>query len=222
VCLLEVLAQNGVPNSCSNREVNIRPVSQNLTGMVLHVDASTRACLPANWDACVAERHGLEVGNAEVKRADAFIAKDPWHLQSSLVMWVAVLKGAWVLAPRVYSGELSGPALRLLPALKQKRQIWPSDEFKRLHLRLWVCILEVMSSAPQGECQWTILPTAVEFATAKAKAEKSGNNASVLALVASAEASDWEPLRHVFSPVDFLKFITKKDVNRTSFGLGSS
>ncbi len=189
--------------------------------MVLHVDASTRMCLPANWDACVAERHGLVVGNAEVHRADAFIAKNPWHQQSSLVMWVAVLKGAWIIAPRVYSGELSGPALKLLPALTQKRQIWASDDFQRLHPRLWVCILQVMSVALRGTCQWTFLRTAVDFATAKAAAEKADRNASVLALVTSAEASA-QPLRHVFCPDDFLKFVTKKDVNRTSFGLGSS
>ncbi len=156
--------------------------------------------------------------SVNVHEATVAITTNPWQPALQQLHWFARLIGAWVVAPTVYMGLASGPALKFMPSLQTKRSVWVSDNFKTSHPALWLLILE-LATRLGGDCKWKFLGSAHDFAASKARALARKQGATVVALVTDAEAAT-NPLQHVFDPEAFLSFVGKVDRARTSLGLG--
>ena len=108
----------------------------------------------------------------------------------------------------------AGPSIKYLNTLQTKRIVWASPAFRAESPAEWLLLLEIVSSSPN---RWHILNTTEEWAAAKATAEAKGRSSQVLALVVSSELVDG--LKHVFTLLQFLKFVQVRDLDRGSIGL---
>ena len=83
------------------------PTHQELHRLAVHI--SPGCTLPPGWAACLAQHEAATVH--QVLRGAVFIADNPWE-PGVPIAWAARLKGAWIVAPNVYIGKQSGPALK--------------------------------------------------------------------------------------------------------------
>lgn len=171
--------------------------------------------LPAEWDPHLA-RLGARP-TQQLHKASVFIAAHPWQPNDDLIAWVARLIGGWVLAPTVFMGAATGPALKLQPSLTTRRRMWVSDGFRAAFPRHWLSLLECLNSFRNN---WALLASPQEFADLKARMIVKQRSAEVIGLICEADQQTNVP--HVFvGPAALLAFIERRDDARTSVGLGN-
>ena len=140
-----------------------------------------------------------------------FISKVPRNPNSVVVSLVAAMRGSWVISPEVFLGK-PGPSVKFVCALQTKRYIWASPNFRSTFANEWRVILEVLSSDSH---RWKILPTAMEWATAKVTADAKKRSAEVVALIGPLD----EHVKHSYLADEFFKFIANTDSLKGSIGL---
>ena len=187
------------------------PNDEELRGSTIFVDEG--CVLPPDWPAILA-RHEARVVT-EVYKASVFVAMQPWMPNCALIKLAVRLNGGLLLTPDVLSGP-SGACARYEAALKTKRIIWVSDAFRTSHQHEWHVLLEAMVAYPHRK--WKLLPNPQAYAAEKVKAQAAKRSAEVLALLAVSEFNR-NTLPHVFDFHGFLRFIEKRDVAHTSFGI---
>ena len=144
--------------------------------------------------------------------ATVFVAQKPWEPKNSHLSWDAALLGAWITSPAALRSE-SAPSLKLSPALRTRRHIWMSAGFSDEYPHLARLIAEC--AAQSGFKAWKFLESSASFATLRSRKK----DVEVVALVSTTERAA-NSLAYVFGKDEFLSFITRLDLDRTSVGWG--
>jgi hypothetical protein len=186
-----------------NETTSTPPVHSDITNA--HVFCDDGCDLPDSWHAAYTTRMA-----SDVYLASLFVAMDPRQPSNMLITLDAVLKGLWVVNPKVFEG----PSVKYMPALSTPRTIWSSPEFRATHSLPWLTILEIVNRCSS---KWTILATSEQWASAYVNAQQKGKPSTVLALVAPAEVD--ATIKHAFDLEGFIEFIANVDPQRGSLGL---
>ena len=163
----------------------------------------------------VAARHEIHIVDSPAK-ASIFVTLQPWAPNNLMILWYAVLSGAWIMTPAMIIDQ-SGPARKFKPALSTKREVWVSDAVRDRHTRIWLAILESMQQSPDHK--WILIHSAAAYARAKVRAGQQKRSAQVLALCADDEVTQNPGLAHVLTCETFLAFISAEDEDQTSYGM---
>jgi hypothetical protein len=155
------------------------------------------------------------VGN--LADANIFVCQNPWKPCNKLIMWAAVLSGAWIMTAATLVG--SGPAtcIKFDCALRTRRKIFVTPLFRDEEPGIYMLILELMIAT--GTKKWELLASGASWASARVAGEKGNRSAEVLALLSRRDAH--VGVRHAFQADEFLQFVSKQDHSRTTLGIGS-
>ena len=192
-----------------DRTTSTPPTISELEGVQIYFD--DKLVLPDSWASKLDEYGGKKV--QQVWTASMFIANNPTQPNNVLITLAATLRGAWVLSPQVFDGK-PGPSIKFNGALRTRRKIWASPNFRASFNREWHVILELLSSQSH---KWTILASSRDWANEKAHAESKKRPADVIALVVTEELTPG--LKHCFTPDAFIQFVSTTDQKKGSIGL---
>ena len=174
--------------------------------------SSAALCLKLQALGCRQER--------EISKATLFLMNNPYcskSLTTQHIQLIASLKGAVIASPHVYldSDNVKGPWLQLQAALKMRRFFWASPKFRDDFPKLWLSFLDVLHGAGTGN-KWKIIDKGEDFALIKVRYNKAP--ASCIALMTPAEVRGDERagIKHVYSPLKFVKFFRRYDAARSS------
>jgi hypothetical protein len=134
--------------------------------------------------------------------------------------WPALLNGMWVVNPAAIVGGCGPSTIKFKASTEIKRSLWLSHGFLREHE--WLAI-QIDAAMQRGSNKWKLLANVEEFADKKQKAVNAKSSASVVALVSTAERTQYAGVQHVMTAVEFQVFCTRLDTDRcTLVGMGTN
>ena len=150
----------------------------------------------------------------DVCLAKVFIEQNPFKLEGHAQPHhvACVLSGGWIVTLDAYAGKRSG-ACKVLCPLRTRKKPWASQLFRAQHREAWDIIRRLVPGS-----SWTIIGTSAEFAAQLAVAERLRRPATIIGLVADAEAAAGEP--RLFTLDKFVMAFHRCDREASGLGLG--